>query len=71
MTLPGAITTGTFARDELAPALHAEGLVVADNLRAYDSAEARNALRPVGAKLWHVRRIACIRMCNHMRFFHP
>jgi transposase len=57
MVLPGAITYetfGTFVRDVLAPALHEGDLVVADNLRAHDSAEAREALCRVGAKLWHL-----------------
>lgn len=57
MTLPGAITYetfGTFVRDVLAPSLHAGDLVVADNLKAHDSVEAVEALRKVGAKLWHL-----------------
>lgn len=57
MSLPGAINTetfGTFVRDVLAPALHAGDLVVADNLKAHDSTEARQALRQVGAELWHL-----------------
>jgi transposase len=57
MTLPGALTCvtfGRFVREVLAPTLHTGDLVVADNLKAHDSAEAREALRAVGAKLWHL-----------------
>ena len=57
MVMPGAIhkeTFGTFVCDVLAPTLHEGDLVVADNLKAHDSATARKALRKVGAKLWHL-----------------
>lgn len=57
MAKPGAINResfGTFVRDVLAPALHEGDLVVADNLKAHDSATAREALRRVGAELWHL-----------------
>jgi transposase len=56
-SLPGAMTSekfGTFIRDVLAPALHEGDLVVADNLSAHNSVEARKALHQVKAKLWHL-----------------